>query len=555
MPSEISIQEDSILASTKSMIDGLKTVCANAGLANDSSEYKIITEAFLYKFLNDKFLHELRKVSRFKDCEDVEGAYVALSADDAELACMELPAGTAVIGKDYLLSELFNHQNETGEEHGIAKRFDSALLGIADDNIDIFSVRTGDGQKIKLFNGVTQYIVEAGRRDSFCRSLINKMVDFSFEDAFAYKYDFFSAVFEYLISDYNKDSGTYGEYFTPHSIASIIARILIPEGAKNVEVYDPAAGSGTLVLAAAHEIGESNCTIYTQDRSQKANEFMRLNLILNNLVHSLPNVVHDDTLLHPRHLSSNGKAIKKFDYIVSNPPFNCDFSETRDTLADEKNRERFWAGVPNTPKKDLKNMAIYLCFLQHILYSMKEGGKAAIVVPTGFLSTAQRGNKIAFLIRKYIVDRKMLRGVVSMPSNIFANTGTNVSILFLDSSSQYENALLVDASKLGIKKKLDGKNQRTVLSGDEIERIVSTFVSKREIDDFSVSVSMGELEERGYSFSAGQYFEVKLEYLDLSEQDFYSEIEQHTKTLQKLFEIEDGLRADLFTQLKGVHFE
>ena len=77
---------------------------------------------------------------------------------------------------------------------------------------------------------------------------------------------------------------------------------MVPNGAKNVTVYDPAAGSGTLVLALAHEIGEDNCTIFTQDISQKSNEFLRLNLILNNLVHSLPNVIHDDTLLNPRHL-------------------------------------------------------------------------------------------------------------------------------------------------------------------------------------------------------------------------------------------------------------
>lgn len=116
-------------------------------------------------------------------------------------------------------------------------------------------------------------------------------------------------------------------------------------------VYDPAAGTGTLVLALAHEIGENNCTVYTQDISQKANEFMRLNLILNGLVHSLPNVVHDDTLVSPRHLNARKDNIATFDYIASNPPFNMDFSETRDTLAGKPTRSVSLRACPIFPTK------------------------------------------------------------------------------------------------------------------------------------------------------------------------------------------------------------
>lgn len=467
MANENNLPGADILADTKAMIDGLKTVCANAGLANDSSEYKIITEAFLYKFLNDKFLHELRKLDKFKDCDDIEAAYSAMDEDDREFELVDLPAGTAIIRPEYLIPYLFNRKNKDG----FAGLFDGALTGISDDNVDVFSVKTGQGQSIRLFSGVSRFIVEEGKRDNFCAQLITKLAGFSFERAFAEKYDFFAAVFEYLISDYNKDSGTYGEYFTPHSIATIIARILVPEGATDVTVYDPAAGTGTLVLAAAHRIGENRCTIYTQDRSQKANEFMRLNLILNNLVHSLPNVVHDDTLENPRHLSADKRTIRHFDYIVSNPPFKADFSDTRDKLAGEAYRKRFWAGVPNVTSNPDK-MEIYLMFLQHIVSSMESTGYAAVVVPTGFLTAK---GKIPMEIRKKMIEKKMLRGVVSMPSNIFANTGTNVSIVFLDASEKHDHALLMDASKLGEKRKVDGKNQRTFLSADEIEQIVVTF--------------------------------------------------------------------------------
>lgn len=544
MANENNLPGADILADTKAMIDGLKTVCANAGLANDSSEYKIITEAFLYKFLNDKFLHELRKLDKFKDCDDIEAAYSAMDEDDREFELVDLPAGTAVIRPEYLIPYLFNRKNKDG----FAGLFDGALTGISDDNVDVFSVKTGQGQSIRLFSGVSRFIVEEGKRDNFCAQLITKLAGFSFERAFAEKYDFFAAVFEYLISDYNKDSGTYGEYFTPHSIAAIIARILVPEGSMDVTVYDPAAGTGTLVLAAAHRIGEDKCTIYTQDRSQKANEFMRLNLILNNLVHSLPNVVHDDTLENPRHLTADKRSIRRFDYIVSNPPFKADFSDTRDKLAGEAYRKRFWAGVPNTTNNPEK-MEIYLMFLQHIVASMKPGGHAAVVVPTGFLTAK---GKIPMAIRKRMVESKMLRGVVSMPSNIFANTGTNVSIVFLDASEEHDHALLMDASKLGEKRKVDGKNQRTFLSADEIEQIISTFNSDTESDGFSVKASYEDITTKKYSFSAGQYFEVKIEYVSLTSEEFDAELAKRMETLGELFAEGNRLQSEIDTQLKKV---
>ena len=130
-------------------------------------------------------------------------------------------------------------------------------------------------------------------------------------------------------------------------------------------------------------------------------------------------------MTNPMHL--DGDKLKKFDFIVSNPPFTVDFSADVEAMKTDK-YNRFFAGIPNVPKKDKKKMAIYLCFLQHILASLKENGKAAIVVPTGFLTYT---SGIAKKIRKEIVDNNWLRGVISMPSNIFATTGTSVSIILL----------------------------------------------------------------------------------------------------------------------------
>lgn len=538
-----------ITQQTKAMIDGLKAVCTNFGLGNAASEYKIITEVFLYKFLNDKFIYEMKKVNPvYADLTDteVEQRLSALSEDEYEMALMDIGGSTAKLHPKQFISYLFNHQNDD-KFHDL---FDKTLVAISNDNMDIFSVQAGGASKIKLFDALSPYVIEEEKRDAFCKAMIGKLVNDSFTGVFEQKYDFFADIFEYLIKDYNKDSGKYAEYYTPHSIATILAQILVPQAVQNVTVYDPAAGTGTLVLALAHEIGENNCTVHTQDISQKANEFMRLNLILNGLVHSLPNVVHDDTLVSPRHLNARKDNIATFDYIASNPPFNMDFSETRDTLAGEAYQKRFFAGVPNIPNKKLDSMAVYQMFLQHIIASLNDQGKAAVVVPTGFLTA---GSGIPLKIRQHLVEHHWLRGVVSMPSNIFANTGTNVSVLFID-KQHTGDVLLMDASKLGSKVKVDD-NQRTVLSDAEIERIIDTFNAGQPVEDFCVTVSDEQIKEKKYSFSAGQYFEVKIEYVNLTPAEFAEKMQGFQTRLQAMFEEGHRLEQEIKEQLGRVKYE
>ena len=545
-PKAISVS--SILADTKEMIDNLKAVCAQFGLGGASSEYKIITEVFLYKFLNDKFLHEVRRSEeQWKYAEKLEQVLTALSDDEYEMMLYSLPAETAKLKSTHFLSYLYNRQN-TEKFHEL---FDATLVDIANYNIDVFSVKTGEETTIRLFEPLSQFVTDVDKRSAFCRALINKMMEFSFEPVFAQKYDFFAAIFEYLIKDYNKDFGKYAEYYTPHAIATIIARVLCPEGAKNVSIYDPAAGTGTLVLALAHQIGEENCTIYTQDISQKSNELLRMNLILNNLVHSLNHAIQGDTLLAPRHLNAKKNKLRLFNYVVSNPPFNMDFSETRETLAGENYQERFWAGVPSVPNKNKNGMAIYLLFIQHIINSLDKDGKAAIVVPTGFLTA---GSGIPLAIRKRLVEEKMLRGVISMPSNIFATTGTNVSILFIDKENT-GRIVLMDASKLGHKEKIDGKNQKTVLEQDEIERIISVFNAAQEEEDFCVTVSYEQIADKKYSFSAGQYFEVKIDYVEMTPEEFTSKMKEFSARLEDLFNENRILEDNIKKYIEKIYYE
>jgi type I restriction enzyme M protein len=398
-------------------------------------------------------------------------------------------------------------------------------------------------------NGIEKHIMRYPQIFA-TKAIENKLVGVSFEHIFSQKFDFYASIFEYLIKDYNTNSGgKYAEYFTPHAVAKIMAAILVNQPTQDVTVYDPSAGSGTLLMNIAHAIGEDKCTIYSQDISQKSSGLLRLNLILNNLVHSISNIIQGNTISHPYHKDENGQPAK-FDFIVSNPPFKLDFSDFRDDLDSKENHDRFFAGIPNVPKAAKDKMAIYLLFVQHIMYSLSKKGKAAVVVPTGFI-TAQSG--IDKAIRERLVESKMLAGVVSMPSNIFATTGTNVSIVFMDKNNK-EDVVLIDASNLGETVK-EGKNQKTGLTATEEQKIIDTFNNKQAVDDFSVVVKYDEIKEKNYSLSAGQYFEVKIEYVDITHDEFTAKMKGFEDNLSSLFAESKTLETEIMKNLEGVGFD
>lgn len=535
---------------TKTLIDSLKSICANYGLGNDGNEFKIITQAFLYKFLNDKFAFEAKKVDKSVASGDKwEVALNQMSEEQRDKLQLKMSADTARLKPHHFIQYLYNRQNEAN----FATTFDDTLMDIAATNNDVFAVKTDGGAKVVLFERLSQYIADESKRDDFCRAIINKLADFSFERIFTQKFDFYATIFEYLIKDYNSNSGgKYAEYYTPHAVARIMAEILVPKAqqgvVRNVSCYDPSAGSGTLLMNVAHAIGEDRCSIFAQDISQKSSSLLRLNLILNNLVHSIPNVIQGNTILHPFH--KDGSSLKRFDYIVSNPPFKMDFSDFRDALDSNENQQRFFAGIPKIKAKATGKMEIYQLFLQHIIFSLKPGGKAAVVVPTGFI-TAQSG--IDKGIREHLVKNKMLAGVVSMPSNIFATTGTNVSILFIDAGNK-EKVVLIDASNLGEKVK-DGKNQKTVLTEDEEQRICEVFNNKWSEEDFSVVVSYDEIAGKNYSFSAGQYFDVKIEYANMTPEQFAAKMKGFTDNLESLFSHSRELEEEIKKQMAGLKYE
>ncbi len=542
-----------ITESTIALIDSLKSTTGAFGLAGTGSEYKIVTELFLYKFFNDKFGFEAKRDKiygpRLSKAEKWDAEYDSFTEEEVEDLFSYLPASVPRLKPEHTLSHLYNASGK-GD---FSTLLDATLVDIAELNADNFAVTTSGKSRVNIFSKVTVYITDVQKRDEFAKALMRNIASFNFEEVFTEKYDFFSHIFEHLLKGFNNaGGGKYAEYYTPRAIAQVMARLLVGDNAdlRGITCYDPSAGTGTLLMALAHQIGEDRCSIFSQDISEKSSEMLRLNLILNNLSASLPNVVQGNTLLEPSHKEANG-SLRKFDFIVSNPPFKLDFPEYRDTLASDG--IRFWAGVPNAVAKVDPNkpkMAIYTCFIQHVLNSLKPTGKGAIVIPTGFI-TAKSGVEKKILQR--IVDERWIYGCVSMPSNVFATTGTNVSVLFFDKSGNNDKVILIDASKLGEEYK-EGNNQKRRLRPFEVDQIVNTFQNKESVDDFSVAVTYDEIKEKGYSLSAGQYFDIKIDYVDITEEEFNQRMNNYKQTLTEQFAESHRLEEEIMAQFEALKF-
>ncbi|MDE6667505.1 MAG: type I restriction-modification system subunit M [Clostridia bacterium] len=542
------------------IINDLQGICSQHGLANQASEERIVTTIFLYKFLNDKFMHSIKEFAR---SIGVDYKTILANQNDELDAFYDTYSGNVAFGEEDTIEALMQQVADTK----FYEKFDAALDRISTNpRNENFNIETADGTRKKLFEAISGE-VESQSKNNFAKRIFATIAQerFDFSGAFKNNFDFYSRIFEHLIKNYNVASGTYAEYFTPQAISKIIAEILVgmSEKIQASEIYDPSAGSGSLILHLANELGSedniSRAIVYTQDISNKSSRFLRINLLLNGLTDSLHNVIQGDTLLHPAHYvieHEQTSGLKKFDYIVSNPPFKTDFSSTRDEIEnnwgevkDANGLKRFFAGIPSVPKKKKESMGIYLMFIQHIIFSLKENGKAAIVVPTGFL-TAQNG--IEYTIREYLIENRLLKGVISMPSNIFANTGTNVSVLFIEKTNETNEVMLIDASKLGSKVK-EGKNQKTALSPEEGKLIISTFISKKEEKDFAIKVSFEQIENKKYSFSAGQYFEIVIEHIDITPEEFQSKLATFEQEYSALIEEGKELDKQILDQLKTLH--
>ena len=360
----------------------------------------------------------------------------------------------------------------------------------------------------------------------------NKNLDFSKNRADGD--DILGDAYEYLMRHFATESGkSKGQFYTPAEVSRTMAKIIGISNVKtssDITVYDPTCGSGSLLLKLSSE-ASSNVTLYGQEKEAKTAGLARMNMILHN--NPTAEIKQGNTLVKPL-FEENGNC-KIFDFVVANPPFSDKRWGNGLTLPEDKPYNRFSDyGVPPAKNGDF-------AYLLHIIRSLKRHGKGAVILPHGVLF---RGNAEAE-IRKNIISKGYIKGIIGLPANLFYGTGIPAAIIVVDK----ENALnrkgifMINGGKGFIK---DGNKNR--LREQDIHRIAEVFNNQREIAGYSRMVSVAEIENNEYNLNIPRY-------IDSQEIEDIQDIEAHLlggipnsdiESLKNYWEVYPDLKNSLF---------
>lgn len=344
--------------------------------------------------------------------------------------------------------------------------------------------------------------------------------------------DLLGDAYEYLMRHFATESGkSKGQFYTPAEVSRIIAK-LVGIGAqtrRDQTLYDPTCGSGSLLIRAADE-APNKITIYGQEMDNATWALARMNMVLHG--HEGADIKLGNTLAGPLHTSSNG-GLGIFDFVVANPPFSAK-SWTNGVDIGNDPFHRFQYGVPPAKNGDF-------AFLLHVLTSLKSTGHGAVIMPHGVLF---RGNAEA-VIRRNLVQRGFIKGIIGLPANLFYGTGIPACIVVLDKehASARQGIFVIDASRGFIK---DGPKNR--LREQDIHKIVDVFTRQMELPGYSRLVSLAEIEGNGFNLNIPRY-------IDSSEPEDLHDLEAHLRggipnrdidALSAYWDVFPSLRAELF---------
>lgn len=302
--------------------------------------------------------------------------------------------------------------------------------------------------------------------------------------------------YQYMIERFASDAGKKGgEFFTPSMVSELLARLVKPE--ENDRIYDPACGSGSLLIKVANQVPNGKVAIYGQERNGQTHSLCKMNMFL----HSIDDarIEWGDTLSNPLHLED--EQLMKFQVVVANPPFSLD-KWSIGFAGDSNDRNfkmtpsldpygRFEWGVPPKSRGDY-------AFVQHMLHSLAEDGRMAVILPHGVLFRGGSEGKI----RKEIIDLNLLHAVIGLPENLFYGTGIPACIMVFRKDRRDREVLFIDASGEGNFEK--GKNQNKLREQD-VERIVKAYDDYKTIDKYSYVATYDEIVENDYNLNIPRY--------------------------------------------------
>lgn len=350
--------------------------------------------------------------------------------------------------------------------------------------------------------------------------------------------DLLGDAYEFLMRHFATESGkSKGQFYTPSEVSRIMAKVIgIDKSVSQSDtLYDPTCGSGSLLLKATDE-APHGISIYGQEKDNAT----RALAVMNMWLHGNPDaeIIQDNTLAEPFFKDDTTGLLKQFDFAVANPPFS-DKAWSNGLDADNDTFKRFDGyGIP--PKKNGD-----FAYLLHLIKSMKSKGKAAIILPLGVLF---RGNAEA-IIRKSIINRGYMKGIIGLPPNLFYGTGIAASIIILDKedASKRKGIFMIDASKGFMK---DGNKNR--LRSQDIHKIVDIFNKQIESPKYSRFVPLSEIEDpkNDYNLNIPRYIDSQKEE-DIQDIDAHLNggiPERDVQALQKYWEVYPTLRSVLFKE-------
>lgn len=344
--------------------------------------------------------------------------------------------------------------------------------------------------------------------------------------------DILGDAYEFLMRHFAQDSGkSKGQFYTPSEVSRILAKVISVDKADkpSFTVYDPTCGSGSLLLKVVDE-SKKGLTIYGQEKDIATKGLAVMNMWLHG--HPEAEIAGKNTIADPQH-KADGK-LKRFDYVVANPPFSVkNWSNGISPMDDEFNRFRGY-GIPPEKNGDY-------AFLLHIIASLNSTGKGAIILPHGVLF---RGNAEAD-IRKNIIERKLIKGIIGLPANLFYGTGIPACIIVIDKedTESRKGIFMIDASKGFMK---DGNKNR--LREQDIHKIVDVFNNQKPVEKFARFVPFDEIEKNEFNLNIPRYIDTQ-ESEDI--QDLFAHLnggipKRDVEDLKAFWEVYPTLQKDLF---------
>lgn len=424
----------------------------------NEGEWEAGNDGFDYTQLSDEDAEQARK-----DMINTKGFFIVPS----ELFCNV----RARAGKDENLNMTLEAAFRHIEESAKGRPSEDNFAGLFDD-LDVNSNKLG---------------ATVAKRNANLGKLMNGIADMKLGDYKDNSIDAFGDAYEYLMGMYASNAGkSGGEFFTPQEVSELLTRMAVAGKTEVNKVYDPACGSGSLLLKAAKILGKDNVRqgFFGQEINLTTYNLCRINMFLHDIDYDKFDIAHEDTLVNPQHWDD-----EPFEVIVSNPPYSIKWEGDDNPVL--INDPRFSPAGVLAPKSKAD-----LAFIMHSLAWLATNGTAAIVCFPGIMYRGGAEKKI----RQYLIDNNFIDCIIQLPSNLFYGTSIATCIMVLKKSKADNRTLFIDASAECIKVTNNNK-----LTEENIRRIVDEFVSRADVDHFARCVPYEEIAQNEYNLSVSTY--------------------------------------------------